>query len=197
MIVNCIFSGNVDDLTTTDQNKVRLKDKHEEAQKNHYSASIKEKPDIYHKEIHPALQELAIFDKELVIKQYEHFIAQQIQPLLPPVVSDPPSVENNNPSAPQLLTTLQEDFGKLDFEDKSGNRFIELHSQLLAAEKICHGLTPIIPYQTIVDRLRGEPEVNYKQQLTDLSSQITERKEQIENSDQYKAMLFLRKTYKA
>ncbi|WP_392538618.1 hypothetical protein [Legionella sp. 227] len=207
MIVRSIFSGNFSDLTV-DQNKVRLKEKHEELKSAQYTVSIKHKPDIYQFKIDPVLQELELFDKKFITQQYELTISQQMKSMRPLIAAYAPFIEKDDEwsllrvkveedeisiSPVQLLKVLQEDFKSLDFNDLSGKKFIEVRKQLLAAQEICKGLESVLPHQKVVDNLKGEPEEFYEQQLTALSKQITSRIDQIENSKQYNAMLFLDK----
>ncbi|MCW8399001.1 hypothetical protein OQJ26_09385 [Legionella sp. PATHC038] len=207
MIVSSIFSGNFSDLTV-DQNKVKLKEKHEELKSAQYTVSIKHKPDIYQFNIDPDLQELDLFDKEFVEKQYELTISQQMQSMRSSILAYAPFMEKDDEwsilsdqvmkdeisiSPVQLLKVLQDDFKSLDFNDLSGKKFIEVREQLLAAQEVCKGLESVLPHQKVVDNLKGEPEQSYELQLSELSKQIASRINQIENSNQYNAMLFLDK----
>ncbi|KTD02915.1 hypothetical protein [Fluoribacter gormanii] len=196
MIIGGIFSNNLSSLTV-ENGRVQFVKDHDNTRTMFYTESIKQLPNFYYlQKVHPALKEINVFDSKLISKQYTHLISKllkeainiNIEGYAPFSVLHLEVAEKDYPSFVSLLHTLQYDITEMDV---STNDTFENHRQLVAAEKLCNALEQIALYQNIVDDLEGKPQVDYQQQITNLSQQITTLKRSIESSEQYKAKLFL------
>lgn len=202
IIVGCIFSGNLDSLKIVtnemdELDKVQLKN--DDDITLIYMESMKQKPDVYQHDIHPALKAMDVFNQEFIAEQYTHLVSKQLKELIDVYIgkNDPFSIlnaqvlERKYPSLQSLLEILQDDLNNIELD--ANDSLVQIRSQLIAAQKLCEALAHIVPYQNRANNLNGQPEVDYYQQIFALSEQITGHKKTIESSAPYQAKLFLDK----
>lgn len=200
MIVGGLFTGKLETLEVK-ENKAHFKEKHDVARVMFYTESMKQRPDIYQKNIHPVLKEMDSFDTEFITKQYQHLIEKDLKKIIDVYVrdNDPFSILNDDiirneyPSVQRLLEIVQDDVRRIDPVLEVGT----VHRQLVAAEKLSEPLIQIAQYQNVVhDLLKEDPKVDYLQQIRGISTKIKELKNQNEKSPEYQAKLFLDKAEK-
>ncbi|KTD44356.1 hypothetical protein [Legionella parisiensis] len=183
MITEGLDSESLDHLEV-DADKVKLKADHDISRSQFYIESIMEDPDTYLRGLHPALEELDVFDKAFITEQYTHYIEKHLKKI----------IQGDYSSLQAVLDVVQQDVTLRDPE--KNDALIKNHLQLIAAKRLCEKLLPIIPYQTRVDELTKEPQTDYFEQVSELSGKITNYIDQIESSDEYRAKLFLDKADK-
>ncbi|KTD21435.1 hypothetical protein [Legionella israelensis] len=179
--------------------KVQLKEKHEETRTRFYIESIIEEPDIYLREIHSALEEADGFDKEFISEQYAFFVSKYLKENLDVYIKqiDPSSqiMEGKYPSLQVLLHMLQSEVSEMDPEE-TDIPLTKVHRQLIAAKDLCDALVQIAPFQNRAEHLKEQPAEDYIQQVFELSNRIIDYRNKIEESEEYKAKLFLDKAEK-
>ncbi|WP_454783380.1 hypothetical protein [Legionella sp. WA2022007384] len=191
------YSGNPNSLIVKEDNTVQFKEVHDNARAVFYTESIKRLDNHFNlQEVHSALKKIDDFDKEFIAKQYADLVSKQLQEAMDTNIKDDfPSpvllaavAEKKYPSLSSLLDIFEADVNIIDLKNSD---FIKIHSQLVAAEKLCDALKQITPRQNMAEDLNGEPRIDYDEKLTVLSEQITKQKQEIESSEQYKARNFL------
>lgn len=187
------------DCLSIEAEKVQLKEKHEETRTGFYIESIREEPDIYRREVHSALEDVDDFDKEFISEQYAFYVSKYLKENIDVYIkkTDPSSqvMERRYPSLQVLLCMLQSEVDDVNPE-KTDIPLTKAHCQLLAVKALCEALAQIAPFQNRTEHLKDQPAEDYFQQISDLSNRVIDYINTIENSEEYKAKLFLDKAEK-
>ncbi|HHF7372948.1 hypothetical protein [Legionella bozemanae] len=183
MITQGLESENLDHLKV-DVDKVKFTAGHDDLRTQFYIESI-EQSDAYLKEIHPAIEEIDIFNKEFITEQYTHYIEQCLKKM----------VKGNFSSLQGVLDAARNNVTQM-MDPSKKNACVPVHSKLIARRELCEKLLPLIPYQNRVDNLKKQPKVDYTEKIFELSEEITKNIAQLESSDEFQAKLFLDKAEK-
>ncbi|CAM3004043.1 Dot/Icm secretion system substrate [Legionella steigerwaltii] len=188
MIERILTSGNIDELSA-EAEQVRFKKDHDKNRAMLYTEALANEPQVYLREIHPALKKLGLVNTAFIAEQYSLFVMQRLEPMIREYF-DENATEQVAPTLPSLLGFLQ-DFMTQNDPDK--NDKFKILPLLPLVKKLGGDLLKIVPYENMAHNLKGETNVDYNQQISALLKQATDYTSKIESSEEYKAKLFLDK----
>lgn len=199
MIQQAQRAGNLDHLKIKAE-KVQLHEKQEETRKTLYIESIKDKPDIYRRAIHPALAAVDSCDQALIAARYACYVADFLQDKIDVYIQtiDPLAqvMEGKDPSLQALIDNLEAYVRDMSAKKTHDTPLTKVRRQLIAAQALCQDLQDIAPLQNRVEHFKKQAGGDYAGQLNALSQRMIGCRKKIENSAEYQAECFLDKADK-